>query len=347
MKKIILLCYVLCMMVLLNSCNDNIEAELAYQVNLTVAPSNVINNFHPYYDGDFDLLEGDIIRINLFVYDQAGDLVERFQKECDNYYENFDFSMMLPNGDYTFIATSDVYTHSIDFSYWTFSNVDNINDFTIEDNGYMGSVDKLLGLKMLKVTVDTPRDIDIVIESATALFEYQFNKLHYYDFLSYGDDILAIDSYGLMIDKKADKVNVMGEQFEYYEIHTGYTYFVTRLCPWDYKSDVYGYSARLPIDNIELWVQAQFLGLVSGDLYSAEYWIEPVSLKTIESGKQYVIDIDIEASTIDVELASDNKSSINRNGETMQKASGKTQMKLVDLVDSNPSLKLDLTKINK
>ena len=64
MKKIIL-CSVLSIMALLYSCNKDVEIESGYQVNVTVDPSNVINTFISYDDDDFDMLDGDVLRISI------------------------------------------------------------------------------------------------------------------------------------------------------------------------------------------------------------------------------------------------------------------------------------------
>lgn len=346
MKKIIL-CFVLSIMTLLYSCNKDIEVDKGYQVNVTVDPSGVINAFIPEEDDDFDMFDGDVLRINLFVYDQFGEIVEEFHGKCRDYYDDVEFSVKLPNGDYTIVATSDVYTISDDFAYWEFLHVDNIFDFEINDLGYIGSDNKILGLKMLEINVDSPSELLVSLEPATALVKWYFKNFHAFDAIMYEDDIFFVDEYDLMIDKTANNARIEGNNFGYYG---GYgPYYVSKIYPWeelDYDH-WYGYSAQLPINKVELWVRAQFSTIDYSNTLEASYWIKPISMNSIKSGKQYQVLIDIENSTMDIELLNEDKASIGRNGNESMKKARNTEMKLMDLVKSNPNLKVDRFQLSK
>ena len=167
MKKIIL-CFVLSIMTLLYSCNKDIEVDKGYQVNVTVDPSGVINSFIPEIDDDFDMSEEQVLRINLFVYNEEGKLVEKLHGKCRDYSHKMEFSVMLPKGEYTFVATSDIYDNDIDFENWTFSNIDDINEFQIEQNWRFG-LDGVLGVKLINDKILEPKNIQINLTSATAL----------------------------------------------------------------------------------------------------------------------------------------------------------------------------------
>ena len=346
MKKIIL-CSVLSIMALLYSCNKDIEIESGYQVNVTVDPSDVINTFNSCYEDDFDMLDGDVLRINLFIYDQSGELVEKLHGKCKDYYDEVDFSVKLPKGEYTFVATSDVYTTSDDFAYWEFLHVDNIYDFEIKDLGYMGFDDKMLGLKMLEINVDSPKEILVSLEPAAALLEWHFNNIHACDIIEYEDEYYFVDEYNLLINKNAYSVKIEGNTFGYSVDNS--SYYVGKIYPFealDYDG-WYGYSVQLPLNKVELWVRSQFSTIDYSNTIEVSYWIDPVSLNSIKSGKQYVVEIDIENSTMDIELLDEDKASADRNGkESMMKVKN-TEMKLMDLVKSNPNLKVDRSQISK
>lgn len=347
MKKIIL-CSVLSIMALLYSCNKDVEIESGYQVNVTVDPSNVINTFISYDDDDFDMLDGDVLRINLFIYDQSGELVEELNGKCKDYYDDVEFSVKLPNGEYTLVATSDVYTTSDDFAYWEFLHVDNIYDFEINDYGYMGSVDKILGLKLLEMNVSSPKEFLVSLEPATALVEWHFNNIHAYDVTMYEDEAYFVDEYDLLINKNAYKVNIEGNSLGY-SVDNNSNYYVGKIYPWDALNyeGWYGYSVQLPLNKVELWVKAQFSTIDYSNTIVEPYWIDPVSLNSIKSGKQYLVEIDIENSTIDIELRDEDKASADRNGKDSTMKTKNTGMKLMDLVKSNPNLKVDRSQISK
>lgn len=346
MKKIILFS-VLSIMALLYSCNKDIEIESGYQVNITIDPSDVRNVFIPYYEDDFDMLDGDVLRINLFIYDQSGELVEELHGKCEDYDGDVDFSVKLPNGEYTLVATSDVYTTSNDFAYWEFLDVDDIYDFEINDLGYMGYQDKMLGLRMLDINVDSPKKISVSLEAATALIEWHFNNIHAYDVIEYENEIYFVDEYDLLINKNANTLKIEGNNFEYSVDNS--SYYVGKIYPFDaldYEA-WYGYSVQLPLNKVELWVSAEFSTIDYSNTIGATYWIDPVSLNSIKSGKQYLVEIDIENSTIDIELRDEDKASIGRNGKSSTMKSKNTEMKLMDLVDSNPNLKVDRSNLSK
>lgn len=347
MKKIIL-CSVLSIIALLYSCNKDIEIESGYQVNVTVNPSNVMGVFSGI---DYEMPEDCVLRINLYVYDSEGYLIEELHGKCYDYTKKVDFSVKLPVGEYTFVSTSDMYDTSGSWGdngeFWHFSNVDYIYDFTIEDTGYLGFDNKTLGVMISKESIDYPKNILISLEAATALIRYSYKDLHYelddiFEFVGLEGQYYQIYQYDLLIDKNVEKVVIERNKFVYPVYST--SRFVSRGdYPWYYSQNMYGYEAVLPMNNVSFWLQATFNNIEDDTMVVDPEWIHPVLLKSIKSGMLYDVEIDLMNKDIEIELAAEDK--MDSDISTMK--SKNTEMKLMDLVDSNPNLKVDRSNLSK
>lgn len=337
MKKIIL-CFVLGIMSLLYSCNNNIEVDLAYQVNVEVEPKDVLASFIPYIDDDFYMLEGDVVRINLFVYDEVGALVNNQSKKLKDYYEKANFSLKLPVGNYTIVATSDIYTTTYNFEAWTYSDIDNINDFTITQK-YRFGPDALLGLKLIKTEISEPTNIEMPLTSATALINWKMYHIHD-DNLIY-EDVLYFDEYHIALNGKFNETLVIeDDEFKALPAPNGYFYYIASLSPKDIKSEnIYHYSAILPVEKTSVTITVDLVDLKTGESELVEYpFIEPV-IATFKAGKQYVVDVDLRDRTLEVYNNGLNRQNLEMNvsANNCNKVEG---VRLMDVIDYNPELKL-------
>lgn len=272
------------------SCNKNKEVDISYQLDLTINPADVIGSFVEYYDGDFDMYEGDVLRIHLFIYDAQGNLAVQFKESVSDYSEIVSFSKMLPIGDYTIIASSDIYTPSYGFEYYSFSNEGRLDELEILETGYIGYNDKILGLVASKLTVDKPIKAEIRIQAATSLLEFHWSKVHYWS---------DVYEYGFYINDMNKIVSYDGNSFDFSPSSSGYYYTLMTINPQNFSSDnVYGYTAILPIDNVSYFARAEF---------GEEYKDFGNGTKTFKAGKQY--NITINAAQLSVNISSITKNS--------------------------------------
>lgn len=299
-----------------SSCNKDKKVDIAYNVNVEVDPSTVMENFKEHYEGDFDLIVGDVLRIQLFIYDEQGFLVEKLTKECKGYNDRVNFSTMLPEGNYTFIASSDVYTPSSDFEMWIYSNTDRINTFRIDYCGYIRYDDIILGLRLYKKNIAGAENLSISLKPAVALLEFVWNSVHYFN------DVIQYEF--IFNNKKYDIVKTDGDTFEYSAGETGYYYTLSRINPDNFSSSnsVYGFTAILPISNVEYSVR--------GWISDTEYVPFGEGVTDFVAGEQYRIDVMIP--DLDVEINKTSKSAGKSDACAVQSA------KVMDLFKSNNSL---------
>lgn len=342
MKKIILFS-VLSIMALLYSCNKDIEIESGYQVNVTIDPSEVIGAFVPCHDDDFDMLDGDILRINLFVYDEEGKLVEELHGKCRDYSQKIDFSFKLPFGDYTFVATSDVYNSDIDFENWSYTNVGEIDEFQIEQSWYEG-MDCVLGLKIITDKIVEPRNIQINLTSATALIVC--NMSHVHDDNEIFEGILEFERYCISTDgerKFNDKVGIGYDEFIWLPAPSGYYYHLFQLRPQNwigYDGTIYNYVNILPVTT-QLLITCDVTNLETGETEFGPYpYIESISA-TFKSGEQYDLNVDLRECLFEITKTSGNNKRQVDLVKNSDKVNKHESMRLMDLINNNPNLKLN------
>lgn len=314
MKKLI---YVLFTVTLIGftSCNKNKEVDVSYQMDLTINPADVIGCFKEYYDGDFDMYDGDMLKIHLFIYDVQGNLVAQQMELVKDYSEKISFSKLLPEGEYTVIASSNVYTPSSDFEYWSFSGENLLTELEIVDNNYIGYEDKILGLVLHKITLSEPINEVVDIKPGTALLEFHWQNVHYWN------DVLM---YSFFVEDKNDIASCNGNSFDYSVSTSGYYYTLNRINPNNFSSqNVYGFTALLPINRAEYWV-------------GADTEMERIDfgngIKTFEAGKQYNVTVNIDQLSVNISSVSQSSGPSKSSGEQLQKINVK------QFITDNPQL---------
>lgn len=323
----------------LYSCNKNIEADLAYHVNVDVYPKDVIGSFTPYVDDDFYMLDGDVVRINLFIYAEDGSLVEKHSQKLKSYSDKAAFAFKLPVGNYTFIATSDIYTPSYDFEIWNYYDTDNINTLSIKQN-YRFGPDALLGLKMIETEIKEPTDIEIPLTSATALINWRMKHIHDDNIIF--EDIFLFEKYYISLDGKYNEaLTIENNEFNAVSAPTGYYYHIASLSPLNFPNseNIYHYSAILPIERTTIMITAELVDLETEESGLIEYpFVEPVST-SFKGGKQYVIEVDYEEGTLEVY---NGMSKLNTEAKSNASISNKVgNTRLMDVINYNPELKLN------
>lgn len=304
-----------------SSCNKDKKVDIAYAVNVEVNPYGVISGFTEYYDGDFDLSPGDYVRIKVFAYDENGKLVGKQVSKCSAYSKVANLSFNLPEGKYTFVASSDIYTPSIDFEYWGTSMEDDIStlqiDYVAKKVGYD---DSMLGLKMCTKEVKGACSVDISLLPATAMLRFHFRNIHYWS---------DVTLYRFVVINKPDRVKVDGDSFSYSCSATGYYDFITYINPLDEDNtgnNYYQYSCILPVKNID------YCGFAYVDENYLTYVPFGDGTASFVSGKMYDIYYDIK--NLEISIQEGEKAVCNPSDETKIGQSAK----IIDLVANNPIL---------
>ncbi|MBQ7532404.1 MAG: hypothetical protein IJT45_01730 [Bacteroidales bacterium] len=323
MKKLLYLIAVACVLFGFTSCNKDKKIDVDYNVTVTLNPSTVISGFAPYDENDFDLDSDQMLRIQLFVYDNEGKLVFKDNKNVAGYSYNASFKLSLTEGDYRFLASSNVvYPDEIDNpEVWGFSLVDNINSIKIENvSSYIEYEAEILGLKLVEKSIKQSENINIEISSATALVFTRWVSVHYYD------DI--VDYYRLLTDKYM-MARINDDVFNY--SGSGYYWASTLLSSYipTTSNNIYQYMAFLPKTNFTYTLYA-FSENETLDVFEDTY--------TFKGGQQYHMEINIPELTIEV---TENAKKVAPSDNMIN---NKSLSKVLDIIADNPNLRESFVK---
>lgn len=181
MKKYILL-VVSTIALAFTSCSDSEEIEIKYQANITVAVDKLMEPFQERNAGDFDIdiKEGMSLRIQSFVYDANGILVQSCISSVDDYSKTVSYSAVLENGSYKVVSIADFIignTNNPSTAFWNITDVNNINTLKVTSGEYYGSWSyETLGIVVNEFEVsEKSSDINVSIKPVTALFQIIFD----------------------------------------------------------------------------------------------------------------------------------------------------------------------------
>lgn len=250
MKKYMIMCMAL-VAIVLSSCKNE-EISIAREVRFEVRPYGVIADFvkHQVYEGDLETFyASDMLRVNLFVYDNKGELVASDKQYLTGYRSTMNTTFDLADGEYTVIATSDVTTMhggEVSFEYWEFSGINRLSDLRIKDLNYVGSDDKILGVSYETITVASGNvNYSIKLEPAGALFVVQHNGIHAFS------DVVT---YELDVNKSSDFCSFADGGFQpIISEATTYNWKVDEIIVGNYPdyNNIYSYRFVLPLGNTD------------------------------------------------------------------------------------------------
>lgn len=178
---------------LLTSCNKNKEAiSVSREVTFEVNPYTVVNDFAKYeiIPGDlstvfwYDL--GDRLRIQLFIYDNRGDLVKSEVKYVNDYTSTMSAKFELLDGSYTIVAVTDevgLVGNNVTDEYWLFSGTNRLSDLQIvgNDEEWLDHRGRKLGISSKTITVGAGCDtFDIDVKAAGAMIRIMINNIHHF-----------------------------------------------------------------------------------------------------------------------------------------------------------------------
>ena len=111
------------------SCSNSEEIEIKYQANITVAVDKLMEPFQERKAGDFDIKEDMSIRIQSYVYDANGILVQSCISSVNDYSKTVAYSAVLENVIYKVVSIADFITGKTNNptnSWWNVTGENNI-----------------------------------------------------------------------------------------------------------------------------------------------------------------------------------------------------------------------------
>lgn len=190
------------LIMLLTSCADSKEIDtIKHQIDVTIDPSTVLTPFHGFRIGgetsglemysDKDGVAK--LRITSFVYDETGELVEKYETIVDDYTSNMKFSFLAKeDGKYTIVSISNsIYGDPTSIESYMISNENNLSKLSIQQQHYGGtncngeslySNWSVLGLSAQTIDVNQ-RDyvINLNLKPATSMIEIRYSSIHAWD----------------------------------------------------------------------------------------------------------------------------------------------------------------------
>lgn len=239
-----------------SSCtNDAITIKNA--INFKVNPSTVIAPFTwEWNPGDLETFDTDYeLRVRLLVYNSNGILEAEDVQYFNNYSVMMNSAISLPDGSYTAVAITDLVgkTSNAVSEYWTLNDYQRLADAHIDDAGYIGGKQKILGISHANVVVDGQVKNDVVINAQPAgvLLFVWFGNIH-----AFSD----VSRLSLVTSKKTSECifNADGTFSIASENHNGsYDWYIGYTDVKDYPeySNIYGYYYVLPTTNMNLKFQ--------------------------------------------------------------------------------------------
>lgn len=252
MKKYIIVMFAI--ITTFTSCTND-DITISHTTNFKINPSTVIAPFTwEWQAGDLESFDTDFqLRIRLLVYNSDGIL----QKEDAQYFTNYSVmmnsSIALPKGIYTAIAITDIIKKGSDFEYWTLKDYQKLADTHIDDAGYIGGKNKILGISKSNVTIDdqSPNDISINVQPVGSIFFVWYRNIHTFN---------DVTRYILSCAKTAESCifSTDGSYSIAAENNNGsYDWRISYIDVEDHSqySGIYSYYYVLPVSNLNLKFQ--------------------------------------------------------------------------------------------
>lgn len=254
MKKCVLLLVVAIVATMLTACSND-DVAISKTVNFTVNPSTVIGAFSVAEENAGELESFDTncrLNVSLYVYDEAGDLVEKFGDTYSNYAVQFKASSFLPQGKYTAVAVTRIKDTVDNIEYWNVSGEEKLEGMRITDAGYVGGQNKVLGVSVSSFNVtDDVVDMNINVQPAGSMMTiryYDYRALYSYDFTKFTlfsnktMDYLEFDRSGnteVIADNHNGNFDWIVDYIDASKYDSGYSY-------------IYSYEYFLPMTNVGL-----------------------------------------------------------------------------------------------
>lgn len=237
----------------LTSCSND-DITISSTTSFRINPSTVIAPFTWEWEaGDLESFDTDYqLRIRLLIYDMDGILVTEDTQYFSNYSVLMTSALDLTPGAYTAVAITDLVGRSASAveEYWTLSDHQRLADTHIDDAGYIGGKNKILGISNRSITIsnDTQNEFTIDVHPVGSIFFVWYRNIHTFDF---------VNRYTLVCSKTAESCvfDSNGSFSIVAENNNGsYDWRISYVDPASYEdaAGVYDYFYVLPVTNLNL-----------------------------------------------------------------------------------------------
>jgi hypothetical protein len=316
MKKNNIIYFLLSAALLFTSCAKEYGYYEYTRLNIDLDLQGALGNFEEINEGDFLPTKDQRIRVQFFIYDTSGHLVNHQERTANDYYTTIECTLeRLGLGDYTLIVATDLLEKKEGVflpGYWEFTGTNTLNTFTakgLDAPDAMG--ERLLTLTREEFTIDGRRkskNVQLIAEPVTAMVCVTYFDIFYWDKNIVGNDPdYRIYSYfDVTYDHDMNEAQYVGGHtglpWAFRETTNNAFYILNRIYPDHLSgldiSSIYSYHALLPGKySFRGYGEYSFRGRT--DIYPDE--TRPSSQLYVEPGCQYFIDFDIEAWTITFE----------------------------------------------
>lgn len=289
----------------LNSCSDQEEIEIKYQVDVTVDPSSVISAFHGYYnkgityglnmDDDSQLL------ITSLIYDESGLLVEKKEKLVNDYSSSLVFPLLMKDGEqYTVVAISYSIDQKNNVNSYIIENEDRLEKLTITSE-YMNGESYYSNWSMLgissKVISANDKVSTIYIQPASAQVVLLYTDIHAFN-------EAGVDQHWIAY-KNNVRAKFEGQTLTYGSNSATNSGYIHRLdVTGDDSSGIFVIINLLPTSEMDIWAGFS----EGGKDYSYSSFLDYAGLDpskgeaqlTMEAGQEYSFQINCGSCTINV-----------------------------------------------
>jgi hypothetical protein len=279
MKKVIFILTAVFAVMLASCSNDDIP--MTQSITFKVNPSTVVSDLYEYSAGELTTITSDYqLSVTLYIYDDAGNLIEKRNQKFSDYTHIMNESLNIGYGKYTIVATTMIIGKNKDFNYWIVSGEENLSTFTIQDEGYIGGREKILGLSTSKVTLNSStRDISIDVNLAGAVALVEWDNWNRYS------DVVSWD---LVANRTCDNLVLDNDANVHYSVEsaTDYSWYVASMEHDSSYGSGYMYAFLFPMQNVKMSFAAES---TSGNLYYLGTGLNA----DIELGKSYYFVYDV------------------------------------------------------
>lgn len=323
-KFILYTCLLSSFLLLQTSCRRHGEDyNTPRDVDITVSLNSVLSHFQVINTGDFSLTEDYRVRVQAFLYNIDGDLVDIQEAIARQFMGSIRFLFTVPSGDYTVITTADVIkgtsADNYSLAYWEYRRTEKLETFSVYGQDavdYMG--ERTLALNTTDFTVDRQNTaIRISASPITAMISLYFYDIFYWDTNKYNDEIQLFYYFDVTYPNDYNKVSYSSALADrenpwlISEIPSDSEYFILNsIHPddfWDEDAskkydNVYSFHAVLPgTYQFKGYGEYKIEGGNPDEWFSDE--TEPSNTVRVVSGNQYNLDFDVKAWTTTFSLA--------------------------------------------
>lgn len=177
-KYFIALIGVIVSLVTFSSCTDQEDIDISYDSSINVSASHIFDSFQATMDDDFKM-DGSAGKWNLnlhtFIYDNDGVLIDKAENSYTVLASTLSHKLTLAPGQYTIISIAE-FDGTYDgqhYQFWNISGEQNLNDLKIQENDEVcSSAMETLGIDIQSLEVsDRSQSINIDIKPVTGLVE--------------------------------------------------------------------------------------------------------------------------------------------------------------------------------